>query len=420
MKKILFTVSFAMMMFAGFAQSKNAAGKFVQFYKVNQTDSIYLLFNAKMKAALQPDRTKALINQIKEQLGDIVRVKEGAADANGVSEFRLSFERPVVDLSLFISKDSIAGIVQKAVQAEKPDNNSPDNFSFNNQYGALYGTLTLPEGKQKVPVVLMIGGSGPTDRNMNQGQSLKTNSFLILAKALAEKGIASIRYDKEGVGKSTAAINPAGPTFDDFIKDAKLLYDKLSSDSRFSKVIILGHSEGAAIGLIASLAVKPAGFISVCGYDSDILTLLDKQLKPQLTVQDYAVFNKISDSLKAGKVMHSELPAALSSIFSITAQNFLISARKYNSGREIQKLNVPILLIGGSTDLQVTPEAAVKLSRMNKNAGLKVIQEMNHVLKRAPLDRMSNLATYNNPDLPIHEDLIPALLTFIQKVQLQH
>jgi hypothetical protein len=264
MKKALFVFWCILSVCSANAQTNNPVVKFSQFFKANQPDSIHHLFTAKMKNALSIARTGQFLTQLKNQLGEIVKVREMDAKVNGFADFRLSFERPIVEIALIINKDSIAGILQKPVQTNKGDLvdiDSPDNFSVENRIGKLYGTLTLPNDKKKVPVVLMIGGSGPTDRNMNQGQALTTNSFLLLAKGLAENGIASLRYDKRGIGDSRSAANASNLTLDDFINDAKLFAAKLALDDRFSDIIVLGYSEGAAIGLITSLQTKPAAYI---------------------------------------------------------------------------------------------------------------------------------------------------------------
>ena len=420
MKKTIIIACCILMLYSANAQTSNTATKFSQFFKANQTDSIFNLFNSQMKGALKIEGTRQFLTQVKGQLGEIVAVRQMETKVDGVSDFRLSFEKPIVEIALMIMKDSIVGVLQKPVPVKKTDTvekYSPDNFSVENSIGKLYGTLTLPKDKKKVPVVLMIGGSGPTDRNMNQGQTLRTNSFLLLAKELAQNGIASLRYDKRGVGKSLGAANTSKLTLDDFINDAKLFVSKLASDDRFSKIIILGHSEGALIGLITSLQTKPAAFISICGVNDNMVDLMRVQFKAILTSQNFDIFTELADSLKAGKIFDRKLPASLASIFTPPNQEFVISTLKYNPRKEIHKLKIPILVIGGTTDLQVPAEAATSLAKMNKGANLKVISGMNHVLKRAPSDRMSNLATYNNPTLPLQEDLVPILTNFIKKKQ---
>lgn len=393
--------------------------KFNTYYSSNQADSIFLLFNAKMKDAVKPEGATMLVNQLKSGLGTIVKTRKVESPAPGVNEYRISFEKPIVDLALIIQEDSIAGIWQRPVENTSSDSTvqaSPDNFSVDNDYGTLYGTLVLPEVEGKVPVVLMIAGSGPTDRNMNQGAALKTNSSLQLAEALAKKGIASLRYDKRGVGKSANAIGTSDVVLEDFIKDAELFVSKLQSDARFSNVIVLGHSEGSIIGSVASLESKPTAFISLCGPANPLLDLVRTQIKGSISPENLLIANEVLDSLKAGKTFSRNLPPALAPLFHPSVQPYLISTNQYRPTTIVSVLEIPILIVGGDNDLQVRIQETNLLAKAAKKATVHRIHSMNHILKSAPTDRAGNLATYNRPDLPLHPDLAPILIDFIKKV----
>ncbi|WP_118196851.1 alpha/beta hydrolase family protein [Albibacterium indicum] len=393
---------------------------FSRYYSANQPDSIYLLFNSNMKEVVKLEGTKLLISQLKEQLGYIVGTREVEAPAPNVREFRISFEKPLVDMALIIQDDSISGIWQRPVERTKDDSTSvqiKDNFSVSNDYGTLYGTLTLPERKGEIPVVLLISGSGPTDRNMNQGQALKTNSFLMLAEALAKQGVASVRYDKRGVGKSSNAMRTSDLVFDDFVDDAILFIEKLKDDQRFSNVIVLGHSEGSVIGSIASTKEQPTAFISLCGPASNILELIGEQLKVNLASENLAIAHEVLDSLKMNKRVNRELPPGLNQLFNPSVQPYLISSNKYNPANVMSELAVPTLIVGGDTDIQVNVSETKRLGESAPKAEYKLIHRMNHVLKEAPADREKNLQTYYDPSLPLHPELVPTLLDFIKKVE---
>jgi fermentation-respiration switch protein FrsA (DUF1100 family) len=90
---------------------------------------------------------------------------------------------------------------------------------------------------------------------------------------------------------------------------------------------------------------------------------------------------------------------------------------KYNSTVEIAKLKAPVLIVNGTTDLQVGIEDAKLLSKANPSAQLKLIPGMNHVLKDAPANRELNFNTYNSPDLPLKAELIPVLVDFIKAIK---
>lgn len=394
--------------------------KFSRYYNSSQADSLYMLFDPQMQTVLNVEKTKAMINQIKGKLGQIVKSHYEGSPASEIYEYRMSFEKRLVDLALILKGGMIAGIREKKIELAADSatrSKSPDNFVVRVPLARLAGTLTMPKASGKVPVVLLISGSGPTDRNMNQESGLTSNSFLMLAKGLADHGIASVRYDKRGVGKSVFSGNPEDLVFDDFIGDAVLLVDSLKKDSRFSKVIIAGHSEGVAIGLVAALNRKPAAFISLSGYATDLVSLLGKQLKTDLSPADFKVAAEAMDSLKAGKPFNKPLPGMLSTLFSPAIQPFLISNVKYNAQLEIAKLKVPILIIAGTHDLQIGIEDAQRLHTAAPGSKLKLIPEMNHVLKNAPAEKVANFATYNKPDLPLHPDLIPILTQFILQLR---
>jgi len=423
MKRLVCVLFLGAMTF--FARAQNAGDqlvvdKFLRYYNSNQADSIYTLFDPQMQTVLNVEKTKAVINQIKGKLGQIVKNHYEGSPTSEIYEFRLSFEKPLVDLALMLKGGMIAGIQQKKIEMAADSatrSKSPDNFVVRVPLARLVGTLTMPKTSGKVPVVLLISGSGPTDRNMNQESGLTSNSFLMLARGLADHGIASVRYDKRGVGKSVFSGNPEDLVFDDFIGDAVLLVDSLKKDPRFSKVIIAGHSEGVAIGLVAALSRKPAAFISLSGYATNLVSLLGKQLKTDLSPADLKVATEAMDSLKAGKPFNKPLPGMLSTLFSPAIQPFLISNVKYNAQLEIAKLKVPILIIAGTHDLQIGVEDAQRLHTAAPGSKLKLIPEMNHVLKNAPAEKAANFATYNKPDLPLHPDLVPILTQFILQLR---
>jgi pimeloyl-ACP methyl ester carboxylesterase len=111
--------------------------------------------------------------------------------------------------------------------------------------GMLSGTLDLPAGKGPFPVMLLIAGSGPTDRNGNNPLGIKWDSYKLLGKGLAERGIAVLRYDKRGVGESVGAGLFRLPEFNTYVTDAADWIQLLRKEKRFSKVGIIGHSEGS-------------------------------------------------------------------------------------------------------------------------------------------------------------------------------
>ena len=277
--------------------------------------------------------------------------------------------------------------------------------------GELSGTLTVPILKGTFPVALIIAGSGPTDRNGNNPQ-MKNNSLLLLAHELAAQGIASIRYDKRGIGKSASAmISEEQLSFENYVEDANAWASELKADPRFNRLIIVGHSEGSLIGMLAS--EKADVFVSLAGAGRSIDVILKEQLAEQLSGKKKLLraANEGLSKLKEGKLVE-DAPVELFGLFRPSIQPYMMSWMKYDPAVEICNLKIPIVIVQGTTDLQVKEEDAVILFKAHPlNARLIIIENMNHVLKIAPLDRAKNIETYSNPELPLAEELCRVLGT---------
>lgn len=278
--------------------------------------------------------------------------------------------------------------------------------------GNIYGTLTTPPAFSKGPVVLIIAGSGPTDRDGNNPM-MKNNSLKQVAQQFAGAGIASLRFDKRGIGASAASMKKEEDLrFDDYVNDVKDWIAFLKKDARFSKVIIAGHSEGSLIGMIAANGHADQ-FISIAGAGQPAGTIIRKQLSAQpKQVTDIAT--PILDSLEAGHTVSNVSPM-LYSIFRPSVQPYMISWFRYNPAEEIRKLTIPALILQGSNDLQVSADDASMLADAKKDAWLYLILGMNHVLKVIEGDRIENMKSYNDPALPISEDLMKYMIEFIRK-----
>ena len=282
--------------------------------------------------------------------------------------------------------------------------------------GDIFGKLMLPDGKQPYPVVLIIAGSGPTDMNGNSiGARMTNNSLLYLAEELAANGIASVRYDKRGIGTSTAAgTKEEELRFDHYIDDAVAWADKLAGDSRFNKIIIAGHSEGSLIGMVAASRCKAVkAYVSIAGCGSPAYEILEQQLKSQpAQLQEESA--AICKELREGRTVE-QIPFYLAALYRPSVQPYLISWFRYNPVQEIAKLNIPTLILQGDKDIQVGVEEAEKLQSALPAASLFIIENMNHVLKQCDsTDQMKQLTTYSNPELPIKAELISHIVEFIK------
>jgi len=277
------------------------------------------------------------------------------------------------------------------------------------------GSLKLPGNGDQFPLVLIIAGSGPTDRNGNNTLGLSANTYKMISDTLANHGIASVRYDKRGVAKSYyTGFNEADFIFDDLVADANAWVDLLKNDDRFSKILILGHSEGALIGSIVANQTVVDGFISVSGTDQRADSLILEQLSSQpenIRTESYDIIN----SLMSGDLV-TNVSADLASIFRPSVQPYLISWFSYDPKEEISKITSPILILHGTTDLQVKSGEAQILADHNSNAELSIIEGMNHVLKDASNNPNENFATYSNPNLPLSMGFSESMVDFIERV----
>lgn len=282
--------------------------------------------------------------------------------------------------------------------------------------GVLEGSLLIPDTPQNtIPVVLLISGSGPTDRNGNNPW-MTNNSLKFLADALALNGIASLRYDKRGIAHSaSAAVQEEHLRFEHYAADAARWVNKLKRDKRFGAVTVIGHSEGSLIGMLA-LQQQPAdAFISLAGVGQPADLLLKRQLKSQpahLLNSSLAIIR----SLKAGKTV-APIDPVLAPIFRPGVQPYMISWFQYDPAIEIASLKVPVLILQGSTDLQVSMEDASLLAKAQPDAESMVIQGMNHVLKDSAIEVSVNLDTYNHPSLPVNTELVSVITAFISRVK---
>jgi len=283
--------------------------------------------------------------------------------------------------------------------------------------GDISGTLTIPDKIRKSPVVLIIAGSGPTDRDCNSPLGIKTNAYKMLAESFAVKGISTLRYDKRGIAKSkSAATSETELRFETYINDAIGWINLLYKDKRFSRIIVLGHSEGSLIGMVAAEQSEISGFISVAGAGSPADTILRQQLKKQLPPQLLTESDNILDSLRNGKTV-SKINPVLFSLYRPSVQPYMISWIKYDPAAEIKKLRIPVLIVQGTTDIQVSVDDAMLLSAAKPDAKLLIIENMNHILKEAEADRQKNIATYNNPELPLKQGLGDEIISFIRNAK---
>lgn len=294
-----------------------------------------------------------------------------------------------------------AGSLPRFARAAESD------ISLETATGTIYGTLTLPAGNAPVPIVLIVAGSGPTDRDGNSpGLPGKNDAYKLLAAALAQRGIASIRYDKRGIAASAAAMPSGGEAalrFDDYVSDAAAWLKKIAADRRFTRAVVAGHSEGSLIGMIAAQRAPLSGYVSLEGAGRPAATVLREQLQKNLPAPLFSQSESIIASLQSGKTVPLEAGSPLAPLFRASVQPYLISWFKYDPAAEIAKVRVPAAIVQGTADVQVGMADAQALAHGNPSAKLVVVDGMNHVLKHAPdiSSQAAVLKGYTDPALPV-------------------
>lgn len=283
--------------------------------------------------------------------------------------------------------------------------------------GPLRGTMLLPA--KDAPVILMLPGSGPTDRDGNSPQGMRAAPYRLLAEGLAEQGVGSVRIDKRGMFASRGAVADANAvTVPDYVRDTGAWVDAIRERTGTQCVWLLGHSEGGLVALAAASKVDHlCGLILVATPGRPLGDVLKDQLRadtanaPLLDAADQAI-----DELAAGRrVDVATLPPALASLFSPGVQGFLISAFALDPAELAGMTRKPMLILQGQRDLQVSVADAERLQQAAPQATLVTLPNTNHVLKQVVSnERRDNLATYAAADLPLAPGVVDAVMRFVK------
>lgn len=292
------------------------------------------------------------------------------------------------------------------------------------EWGNISATIDMP-AKGSDTAVLIVAGSGPTDRNGNSGAGLNTFCYKMLGEALAESGYAVMRYDKRGIGGSPIpAEDVPSLVFENYIDDARACAKFLRAEG-FERVIVAGHSEGGLIALALAAEAECCldGVVLLCAPGYNMAEILNFQLSQQLVPAYMGLMVKstaIINSLKAGRMVAQEdIPAELMSLFHPTVQPFIISNMRYEPTELAAKCRVPMLIVSGGRDIQVSVSNGERLHGANPAAEHRMFENMTHVLKDADTsDRMMQvMSIYTNANLAITEALAPAIVEFINNIK---
>lgn len=263
--------------------------------------------------------------------------------------------------------------------------------------------------------VIIIPGSGPTDRNGNSPQMrLSTDTYKLLAEELARHGIASLRADKRGFYGSAGAItDPNDVTIVAYTEDAR---NWVSYAANLAPCVwIAGHSEGGLVALVAALDPPR----NLCG-----LILLATPGRPlgQLMTEQFEAnpangalmpeIKRIVTDLEAGRRRDpSSLTPVLRTLFSAGLQRYMIDLFSYDPVNIARRWQGPALIVQGDDDIQVRPRDADLLKGAMPQAHRLNLARGTHMLK-ASVEK-NPLATYMDRTLPLHEELVPGIVKFI-------
>lgn len=273
------------------------------------------------------------------------------------------------------------------------------------------GTLLELSNDKANNLAIIIAGSGPTDRNGNQN-FMKSNSLKSLAEALTKHNIATFRYDKRVVKQILKGKVDPNIMFDDFVSDAQNIVDYFNEKNTYKNIVVIGHSQGSLVGMLASS--KADAFISLAGAGQDISMVITEQVgktAPFFIEETKRVFGV----LKSGKTTTDYSPA-LASLFNIDLQPFMMNWMQYNPAEIISSLDIPVLIVNGTKDLQVSVEEAKLLNEALPTSEIVIINNMNHVLFTIDGDDLENAKSYNEGFRKINPELITTITTFIDKL----
>lgn len=279
--------------------------------------------------------------------------------------------------------------------------------------GPIDGALLVPDGAQRPPVALLIAGSGPTDRN-GDGPSATPATLQKLATALAAHGIASLRYDKRGVGKWKPAYGaPEDFRFGHFVDDAVSLVAALRKRDQFSSIIIIGHSEGALVGTLAAGRAKVDGLVLLTATSRRQGDVLKEQLQRQVPAD---VLKPIADAID--RIMEDQVVEPLPAGLHIppAMQPAFASAFREEPLPPLTALQLPVLIVSGGKDKQVGRLDFDRLGAAAHNARTVWLDTMNHVLVDVS-DDADNIKAYTDPQRPLNSNLIDEIASFIKRRQ---
>ena len=275
--------------------------------------------------------------------------------------------------------------------------------------GAIDAYLAIPDGTERPPVALLIAGSGSTDHDGN-GPQLKPATLRKLSEQLVARGIATLRYDKRGAGGWKPEFGqPNDFRFKDYVDDAVMLATHLRETNRFSKIVLVGHSEGGLVAILAAQRVQIDRLVLLATAARRQGDLLKAQMEKQLPPDKFAPLAKAIDAIMAGQIVDPPPPGLA---IPPAMQPSIASAFAEDPIDPLKKLVTPMLIVAGGRDRQLARLDFLALTTAAPAAKNLWLPDMNHVLVDVA-DESDDLAAYNQADRPLDAEMIDATAAFI-------
>jgi pimeloyl-ACP methyl ester carboxylesterase len=276
--------------------------------------------------------------------------------------------------------------------------------------GAIDAVLTVPADVERPVVALLIAGSGSTDHDGN-GPQIKPATLKKLSEQLVARKIATLRYDKRGAGGWKPEFGRAEDfRFKDYVDDAIALVDHLRAGGKFSKIVLVGHSEGGLVAILTAARVPVDRLVLLATAARKQGDLLKAQMEKKLSADAFAPVAKAIDAIMAGETVD---PPPQGLAIPPVMQPSIASALSADPVEPLLKLVVQTLIVAGGEDHQIARLDFLALSTAAPVAKTRWLPRMNHVLVDVT-DDADDLASYNQAERPLDADMIDAVSAFIR------
>jgi pimeloyl-ACP methyl ester carboxylesterase len=275
--------------------------------------------------------------------------------------------------------------------------------------GAIDAVLATPPDVERPPVALLIAGSGSTDHDGN-GPQIKPATLKKLSEQLVALKIATLRYDKRGAGGWKPEFGrPEDFRFKDYVDDAAALANYLHSSGKFSRLVLVGHSEGGLVAILTARRVPVDRLVLLVTAARRQGDLIKAQLEKTLAPERFKPIAQAIDAMMSGQIVD---PPPQGLMIAPSMQPGIASAFKEDPIDPLKLLDLPTLIVGGGRDLQVARVDFAALATASPLAKTLWLPQMNHVLVDVG-DEADDLAAYNQPERALDPDLIDSVAAFI-------